>query len=215
MTRRAALHPENAAGEQHGAERGMPEPQRPAQPALEQMILTLQRTAGNAAVTSLLQRDAVKTPPAKASPKAPMPSAAGLKAISENAKRRFGLCELIRLARLRPATHGRARRPLRARNPARQHPGAVRRARTHAPDAPGQPLTRRLAKCAPEYRAVIDVGARSSSNSGVSAATRGAPPLRANQEWVAQLGCLTSCHCSGRRSPVRPEQPSTHRRVIS
>jgi hypothetical protein len=94
MTHRAALHPENAAGEQHGAARGMPEPQRPAQPALEQ-ILTLQRTAGNAAVTSLLQRDAVKTPPAKASPKAPMPSAAGLKAISENAKRRFGLCELI------------------------------------------------------------------------------------------------------------------------
>src|SRR5918999_1281404 len=94
MTRRAALHPEDAAGEQHGAERRVPEPERTAQPALEQ-LLTLQRTAGNAAVTSVLQRDAVKTPPAKAPPKAPMPSAAGLKAISENAKRRFGLCELV------------------------------------------------------------------------------------------------------------------------
>jgi cupin domain len=39
-------------------------------------------------------------------------------------------------------------------------PEAVRRARTHAPDAPGQPLTRRLAQCAPEYRAVIDAGVR-------------------------------------------------------
>jgi len=94
MTRRAALHPKVAAGEQHGAERRLPEPELPARP-LDQ-LLTLQRTAGNAAVTAaLLQRDAVKTPPAKAPAKAPLPTAAGLKAISDNAKRRFGLCEVV------------------------------------------------------------------------------------------------------------------------
>lgn len=95
MTRRAALDPEFAAGEQHGGEPRLPEePEAAAQPI--DRLLTLQRTAGNAAVArALLLRDVVKSPPAKAPPKAPMPTAAGLKAISENAKRRFGLCELV------------------------------------------------------------------------------------------------------------------------
>jgi hypothetical protein len=94
MTRRAALHPEATAGEQHGAERRLPEPEPPAQP-LDQ-LLTLQRTAGNAAVTAaLLQRDVVKTPPPKAPPKAPLPKSADLKVFSENARRRFGLCEVV------------------------------------------------------------------------------------------------------------------------
>ena len=114
------------------------------------------------------------------------------------------------LARLRPATDGRARRPLRARNPARQHPGAVRRARTHAPDAPGQPLTRRLARCASCARVAAIVSFPRLTRSG-RAVSRGSHGLRGLAGCRARRGAPSARarirggprpRCHGRRGPA-------------
>jgi hypothetical protein len=89
MPRRQPSRRDVASG---AASRAEPRSPHERTPPAQDYVLALQRTAGNAAVaTALLQRQ-VKAPP-KHQP--PMPTADGLKAIADNARRRHAQCEEI------------------------------------------------------------------------------------------------------------------------